>query len=202
MMKTIQIFDPALCCSTGICGVDVDQALVSFSADVDWAKQNGVAIERFNLSQQPMAFAQNTVVRDVLERSGAESLPLTLVDGEVTLIGRYATRDELAEWADIAPEQTPLFTDRVAELVGIGAAVAANCTSCFKFHYDEARKLGISVADVRRAVDLAQKVKDSPSRAMLGLVQRHLGQTAPAASSAEGEAKKADSCCGPTPSEP
>ena len=38
-MKTIQVFDPALCCSTGVCGVDVDQALVNFSADVDWAKQ-------------------------------------------------------------------------------------------------------------------------------------------------------------------
>ena len=40
-MTTIQIFDPALCCSTGVCGVDADQALISFTADVDWAKQNG-----------------------------------------------------------------------------------------------------------------------------------------------------------------
>lgn len=58
-MKTIQVFDPALCCSTGVCGVDVDvdvdvdQALVSFSADVDWAKQNGAQIERFNLARTP-----------------------------------------------------------------------------------------------------------------------------------------------------
>ena len=51
-MATIQIFDPALCCSTGVCGVEVDQALVSFAADVDWAKQNGAQVERFNLAQQ------------------------------------------------------------------------------------------------------------------------------------------------------
>ncbi len=38
-MKTLQVFDPALCCSTGVCGVEVDQALVGFAADVDWAKQ-------------------------------------------------------------------------------------------------------------------------------------------------------------------
>jgi len=38
-MKIIQVFDPALCCSTGVCGVDVDQQLVSFAADADWAKQ-------------------------------------------------------------------------------------------------------------------------------------------------------------------
>ena len=101
-MKIIQVFDPALCCSTGVCGVDVDQQLVDFSADVDWAKQNGAQIERFNLAQQPMAFAENPVVKGFLERSGAEALPLILVDGEVALAGRYPNRAELARWAGIA----------------------------------------------------------------------------------------------------
>ena len=97
-MTTIQIFDPALCCSTGVCGVDVDQQLVGSSADVDWAKQNSADIERFNLAQQPMVFAENPVVKSFLERSGAEALPLILVDGEVALAGRYPTRPELARW--------------------------------------------------------------------------------------------------------
>lgn len=101
-MKSIQVFDPALCCSTGVCGVDVDQALVSFSADVDWAKQNGAQIERFNLAQQPMAFAENDLVKGFLERSGQEALPLTLVDGQVALAGRYPSRADLARWAGIA----------------------------------------------------------------------------------------------------
>ncbi|GHD71958.1 arsenite efflux transporter metallochaperone ArsD [Vogesella fluminis] len=100
-MKTIQIFDPALCCSTGVCGVDIDQALVNFSADVDWARQNGAQIERFNLAQQPLAFADNAVVKGFLERSGQEGLPLVLVDGEVAMAGRYPTRKELAHWAGI-----------------------------------------------------------------------------------------------------
>jgi len=101
-MKTIQVFDPALCCSTGVCGVDVDQALVSFSADVEWAKRNGARIERFNLAQQPLAFAENPVVKGFLERSGQEALPLILVDGEVALAGRYPNRTELSRWAGIA----------------------------------------------------------------------------------------------------
>lgn len=105
-MKTIQIFDPALCCATGVCGVDVDQQLVTFAADIEWAKQQGVAIERFNLAQQPLVFAQNTVVKSFLERSGAESLPLVLIDGEFALAGRYPSRDELARWAGIAPAPT------------------------------------------------------------------------------------------------
>ncbi|MGO9238559.1 MAG: arsenite efflux transporter metallochaperone ArsD [Methylocella sp.] len=106
-MKTIQIYDPALCCSTGVCGVEVDQALVNFSADVNWAKQNGARIERFNLAQQPVAFAENPIVKGFLERSGQEALPLILVDGEVALAGRYPNRTELARWAgptEAAPE--------------------------------------------------------------------------------------------------
>jgi hypothetical protein len=105
-MKTIQVFDPALCCSTGVCGVDIDQALVSFSADVAWAKENGVQIERFNLAQQPMAFAQNGAVKAFLELSGEEGLPVVLVDGEVALAGRYPNRAELTRWAGILPLAT------------------------------------------------------------------------------------------------
>jgi hypothetical protein len=101
-MKQLQVFDPALCCSTGVCGTEVDQALVNFSADVDWLKLAGGQIERFNLAQQPMAFAENTVVKAFLERSGAEGLPLILLDGEIAMAGRYPTRKELARFAGIS----------------------------------------------------------------------------------------------------
>ena len=100
-MKAIQVFDPALCCSTGVCGVEVDQGLLSFSADAAWARLNGAQIERFNLAQQPMAFAENKVVKSFLELSGVEALPLVLVDGEVALTGRYPNRTELTHWAGI-----------------------------------------------------------------------------------------------------
>ena len=100
-MKSIQVFDPALCCSTGVCGVEVDQALVNFSADVEWAKQGGAKIDGFNLAQQPMDFAGNAVVKGFLERSGAEGLPLVLVDGQVAMAGRYPNRAELARWAGL-----------------------------------------------------------------------------------------------------
>ena len=101
-MARIQIFDPALCCNTGICGVAVDQQLVSFAAAVAWAKENGARIERFNLAQQPMAFAENPVVKSLLECSGKEALPLILVDGAFALAGRYPDRGELARWAGLA----------------------------------------------------------------------------------------------------
>ncbi|MCC6952959.1 MAG: arsenite efflux transporter metallochaperone ArsD, partial [Deltaproteobacteria bacterium] len=91
-MKTIQVYEPALCCSSGVCGTDVDQTLVTFSADFAWAKENGVAIQRFNLAQQPMAFVENATAKSYIERSGQEGLPLVLVDGEIALAGRYPAR--------------------------------------------------------------------------------------------------------------
>ena len=101
-MKTLQIFDPAMCCNTGVCGVDADQQLVNFAADIDWAKKQGAQIERFNLAQQPMAFAENAVVKNFLERSGQEGLPLILLDGEIALTNRYPRRAELARWLSLS----------------------------------------------------------------------------------------------------
>jgi len=103
-MKTISVFDPAMCCNTGVCGSEVDQALVNFSADCDWLKQAGITVNRFNLSQQPMAFADNTQVKAFLENSGTSSLPLILLDNNVALAGRYPTRQELARWCGLALE--------------------------------------------------------------------------------------------------
>ncbi|MBK9440526.1 MAG: arsenite efflux transporter metallochaperone ArsD [Comamonadaceae bacterium] len=123
-MKNIQVFDPALCCSSGVCGTDVDQKLVDFSADVDWARQQGALIERFNLAQQPMAFAESAAVRGLLERSGESSLPITLVDGEVAFAGRYPGRDDLARWIGAAAPASA-----AAAATAPSEAVANNCCS-------------------------------------------------------------------------
>ncbi len=82
-----------------------------------------------------------------------------------------------------------LFTEQVAELVALGAAIAANCEPCFKYHYDQATKLGVSERDMRYAVDLAQKVKDTPARAMLKLADRYLG------SATQESQSRANACC-------
>jgi len=116
-MTHIQVFDPALCCSSGVCGVDVDQQLVSFAADVDWAKQQGLSIERFNLAQQPMAFADNPHVKALLQRSGESALPITLVDGEIAFAGRYPTRADLARWLAATPAE-PAAPDAPAPAAG------------------------------------------------------------------------------------
>jgi len=72
-MTSIQVFDPALCCSTGVCGVDVDQQLIGFSADVDWARQNGRRSSVFNWHSNHWLLPK-TPCKGFLERSGAEAL--------------------------------------------------------------------------------------------------------------------------------
>lgn len=129
-MKTIQVYDPALCCNTGVCGADVDQALVSFSADVDWAKQAGAQIERFNLAQQPLAFVENSLGKSALENAGESALPLLLGDGEVLLSGRYPTRKELGAWIGVASSPEAQFQQKTSGCCGSSASAPAPAKSC------------------------------------------------------------------------
>jgi hypothetical protein len=104
MSVIVRVFDPAMCCSTGICGPSVDPQLVRFAADLDWLKNQGVSVERFNLSQQPGAFADDAAVKSALETKGEAGLPLVKVNGEVKSSGVYPSRGELAAWAGVAKE--------------------------------------------------------------------------------------------------
>lgn len=128
-MTTIQIFEPGLCCGTGICGVDVDQQLVTVSADIDWATSAGGSVRRFNLAQEPLAFAENETVRSFLHTVGQEGLPVTIVDGATVLTGRYPSRPELAKWAGLgapAAENRPSLLG-TTQPAGQPAASADGC---------------------------------------------------------------------------
>lgn len=106
-MKKIEVFDPPMCCSTGVCGPKVDPLLVRFAADLHWLANQRVAVERYNLAQQPQAFAGNAVVRSALKEYGNECLPLILLDGSILSKGAYPTREELARLAGVEPDQSP-----------------------------------------------------------------------------------------------
>ncbi|AWQ51314.1 MULTISPECIES: arsenite efflux transporter metallochaperone ArsD [Klebsiella] len=102
------MFDPAMCYCTCVCGSDVDQVLVDFSADVQWLKGRVVQVERYNLAQQPMSFIQNEKAKALLEASRAEGLRLLLLGGETVMAGRYPKRAELARWFGILLEKVGL----------------------------------------------------------------------------------------------
>jgi len=97
-MKTLQLFDPPLCCSTGVCGPEIDPLLPQTAAFLDQLSRLGVEVKRANLGQQPLEFVSNTKVKQLLDAEGVDVLPLILIDGEVVLKGRYPTEPERDEW--------------------------------------------------------------------------------------------------------
>ncbi len=102
-MITLQVFDPPMCCSSGVCGPSADPILARFAADLHWLAGQGVKVERYNLAQQPQAFAANEAVRAALASDGNECLPLLLVDGAIAGVGEYPTRDQVARLTGLAP---------------------------------------------------------------------------------------------------
>jgi len=99
----MDVFDPAMCCSTGVCGPAPDPFLPRFAADLEWLAGQGVRVQRHNLSQEPAAFAGNEIVKAALAADGTGCLPLILVNGAVVSKGKYPVRYSLARWAGLQP---------------------------------------------------------------------------------------------------
>ncbi len=95
-MKKLEIYDPAMCCSTGVCGPSPDQELVTFAGELK-GMADVVEIQRFNLAQQPGAFAANLIVRQILAEEGPDILPVILVDGRLVMKGVYPSRQQLLQ---------------------------------------------------------------------------------------------------------
>jgi hypothetical protein len=104
----IRVYEPALCCATGVCGPELDQTLVQFTADLAHLRGRGVDIQRYNLAIDPGEFAANPVVRDYLRVAGSAGLPLTVVDGITVGTGSYLSRATLSRYAGLAPADAPV----------------------------------------------------------------------------------------------
>src|ERR1019366_1815269 len=124
-MIAIEVFEPGLCCATGVCGEDVDQGLVTFSADMDFVRSQGGNVRRYNLASEPLAFAENEAVKGFLQVVGAKGLPLVLVDGVTAMTGGYPDRAELAEWAGLAAPVSPGAVSSPAGATMLGLTEAA-----------------------------------------------------------------------------
>lgn len=113
-MKNIEIFDPAMCCETGVCGPSIDTELIRIATAINSLKEQGIIITRHGLSNDPQAFVTNQVISDILNEEGAEVLPITLVDGEVAKKREYPTNAELAEWlgVEIKPQRLKKISQR------------------------------------------------------------------------------------------
>jgi hypothetical protein len=120
-MTTVIVYDPPMCCSTGVCGPEVDPKLAQFAGDLDWLKAQGVEVQRINLAQEPARFVENATVKAVLNRSGGDELPAILVGDRLIASGRYPSRDELAAMAGIKAKP------QAAEIAEEPQAAAGSC---------------------------------------------------------------------------
>jgi arsenite methyltransferase len=93
--RRVELFEPAMCCQTGVCGPSVDQQLIYVREDLRWAEGQGATVARHNLSSDPDAFVANPKVTGLMAAFGDDALPALLLDGEIALHGRYPSRDEL-----------------------------------------------------------------------------------------------------------
>ncbi len=206
-MTVVEVFDPPMCCSTGACGPEPDTRLAQFAADLDWLKSQGVQVRRYNLAQEPTRFTTNPRVKQILEALGTDGLPVVVVDGRMVSQGEYPSREQLRELARLGgssrgqdkavvqvAEHPPVFNERVAELVAIGASIASNCEPCLRHHHRKAVELGISNEDMIQAVNVALRVKDQPARAMVRLAQKLL--VSEAAQGGGGCGGGDTNCCG------
>jgi hypothetical protein len=94
-MARIAVYEPAGCCSTGVCDPSTSDAMAQFASAMEGLNKQGVDVERFELSSRPDAFASNKTVKAALESDGVECLPLIMVDGEIVSKGMYLDKDAL-----------------------------------------------------------------------------------------------------------
>lgn len=99
-MSKVEIFDPAMCCSTGVCGPGVDPELLRMAAIVSALQKLGKDVTRHNLSEEPQVYVDNKAVNEVLMSEGAEVLPIILVDTLVAKKGGYPSNEELLAWTN------------------------------------------------------------------------------------------------------
>jgi len=105
----LEIFEPALCCATGVCGPEPDKALIDLQNLVQILKKSGIVVNRYAINQSAIAFVSNPVVKQFIRAEGTDKLPLTLLDGQIIKQKNYPTLEELAmhipEIKHIKPEE-------------------------------------------------------------------------------------------------
>jgi hypothetical protein len=107
-MKKMIIFDPAMCCSTGVCGPSVDKELLRVATVLNTLKNKGILVERYNLTNNPQIFVDNKAINEILNTKGVDVLPVTMVDGVVVKEGKYPTNEEFCSLLGIPSDTLKL----------------------------------------------------------------------------------------------
>ena len=135
-MKTMKIYEPAMCCPTGLCGVGVDPELLRISTVLNTLKQSGVEVQRFNLSSAPDEFVKSKPVTEYLQKFGPEKLPVATVEDMIVIAGRYPTNAEFTSWLDLSED-----------VLGVPCCETESSCCCGSESQPEAESCGCGGAD-------------------------------------------------------
>jgi hypothetical protein len=94
-VRKLEIYEPPLCCPTGVCGPAPDPALATLQGNILRWKKAGITVERIAINQAPQRFMANRTVVDLLTREGQEVLPIALLDGKIVCKGKYPTDEQV-----------------------------------------------------------------------------------------------------------
>ena len=95
LTATVELFDPPMCCPTGLCGPTLDQTLLDVNEMILTLKAEDVSIERYQITSHPQAFLNNPDVMRLVREKQMAALPLTVVRGRVLKVGAYPTLAEV-----------------------------------------------------------------------------------------------------------
>lgn len=119
-MKKMVIFEPAMCCSTGVCGPSVNKELLRIATVISKLRSEGILIERHNLTSDPQIFVDNKVINELLAEEGVEILPVTMVDGEIVKTKAYPANEEIEKLLDLPADSLKITIKRPHKSCGCG----------------------------------------------------------------------------------
>jgi len=119
-MLKLEVFDPAMCCATGICGNSVDPKLVTFASDLEWLKKQGIDVVRHGLSFEPAEFVKNEAVKSTLQSDGNDCLPIVVIDNKIVSKACYPTREKLAELCNVKYDDKEFVPVQIEESSACG----------------------------------------------------------------------------------
>jgi hypothetical protein len=91
----VELFDPPMCCSTGLCGPNIDQSLLDLSEMIATLQHDHVRVARYQMTSHPNAFLSNAAVMTLVREKQMDALPITAVHGKVIKVGAYPTLGEV-----------------------------------------------------------------------------------------------------------
>lgn len=174
----IDVFDPAMCCSTGVCGPDVDDSLADFANDVKWLKSQGIEVNRFNLGQEPEVFKSNPTVLSKLKNEGSDALPIIMINGEIVSEGGYPDRRQLSDWLSLnnpVPETVSPVQHAEKLLHNVEMAISNADELELQIHFHKAEEAGISKEDLVQSMQAGINNRQHATQSILQTANSLLG---------------------------